>query len=340
LVMQALKKNPNHVKALWLAATAFYEKKEYPQTLKYYESLRDQFPKGSDNYIQMVKNIGEVKSLMGMSTEAEVAEIRAAESAKANISVSGRVTIDPSVAGQYAPTDTVFIYARAVSGPKMPLAIIKTTADKLPLDYKLDDSMAMNPQMTLSSQSQVIVSARISKAGSAMPQPGDLQGVSQPVAVGSDAVNINIYEKISGNAAAMGAAGPAAMMAANSANSGAAAAGNARITGTVSLDPTLQSRVKPEDTLFIFARAGSGPRMPLAVLRKQVKDLPVTFTLDDSLSMSPQFSLSKFAGDVLVGARISKTGDAIPKPGDLQGTSSLIKVGSEGVKILINSAVP
>ena len=79
--------------------------------------------------------------------------------------------------------------------------------------------------------------------------------------------------------------------------------------------------------------------MPLAVIRKQVKDLPLKFTLDDSKSMSPQFTLSKFS-DVIVGARISKTGDAIAQPGDLQGLSSVIKVGTEDLRLMINSAVP
>jgi len=341
LVMQALQINPKHTKALWLAASAAYEKKDYQQTLNYYGTLRDLFPRGSENYVQMVKNITEVKSLMGMNTDAEIAEIQAAEAANANKSVSGRVTIDPSVAGQYAPEDTVFIYARAVTGPKMPLAIMQVKASDLPMDFKLDDSMAMNPQMKLSSQSQVVVSARITKSGSATPQPGDIQGVSDPVEVGSDAVSINIYEKVTGSAAGGPMGGPAAMMAANAANNAATSGGNgqSKVSGSVSLDPNLQSRVNPEDTVFVFARASAGPRMPLAVLRKQVKDLPLTFTLDDSMSMSPQFSLSKFS-DIVVGARVSRTGDAIPKSGDLQGTTSVIKVGTEGLKIIIDSAVP
>jgi len=343
LVHQALKIQPHHIKALWLAATAAYENKQFDQTLKYYETLRDQFPKGSDNYVQMIKNIGEVKSLMGLSTDSEVAELKSIEANKATMKVSGKVDIDPSLKGQYSPTDTVFIYARATSGPKMPLAIIRTTADKLPMEYALDDSMAMNPSLTLSSQKEVIVSARISKSGSAMPQPGDLQGTSSVVAVGAENIDINIKDKVSGSAAGAPAMGPAAMMAAAGAsgggNAGAGGNGNASVSGTVSLDPTLQSRVKPSDTVFIFAKASAGPRMPLAVLRKQVKDLPITFKLDDSMSMSPQFSLSGFS-DVIVGARISSSGDAIPSPGDLQGTTSVIKVGSQGLNIIINSAVP
>ncbi|MEE9343704.1 MAG: c-type cytochrome biogenesis protein CcmI, partial [Gammaproteobacteria bacterium] len=80
----------------------------------------------------------------------------------------------------------------------------------------------------------------------------------------------------------------------------------ASIQVSVSLDPALQEKASPEDTLFIFARAVKGPRMPLAIVKKQVKDLPVTVTLDDSQAMSPQMVLSRFP-DVSIGARISKT---------------------------------
>ena len=115
----------------------------------------------------------------------------------------------------------------------------------------------------------------------------------------------------------------------------------ASVSGEVRLAPDLAAKVAPEDTVFIFARAAEGPRMPLAILRKQVKDLPVQFTLDDSLAMSPAAKLSS-AARVVVGARISKSGDAIPRAGDLQGLSALLVPGSpgaSGLKIEINQSV-
>jgi cytochrome c-type biogenesis protein CcmH len=111
------------------------------------------------------------------------------------------------------------------------------------------------------------------------------------------------------------------------------------IAGTVALAPALQGKVAPTDTVYIFARAAEGPRMPLAILRKQVKDLPVTFALDDSMAMSPNFALSNFPS-VVVGARISKSGNAAPQSGDLEGVSPTVKVGMSGVSVVIDRALP
>ncbi len=117
-----------------------------------------------------------------------------------------------------------------------------------------------------------------------------------------------------------------------------AAAGEAKVAGTVSLAPALAAKASPEDTVFVFARAAEGPRMPLAILRKQVKDLPITFTLDDSTAMSPAMKLSNFP-QVIVGARVSKSGNAMPQPGDLQGLSQPVAIGSSGLKIVIGEEV-
>ncbi len=113
---------------------------------------------------------------------------------------------------------------------------------------------------------------------------------------------------------------------------------NGSIQGTVTLAAALSREAKPEDTVFIFARAAEGSRMPLAILRKQVKDLPIAFNLDDSMAMSPAANLSK-AGRVTVGARISKSGNAIPEKGDLAGQSAPVTVGANGLKIEIKDIV-
>lgn len=110
------------------------------------------------------------------------------------------------------------------------------------------------------------------------------------------------------------------------------------ITGVVTLAPALVARVQPGDTLFVFARASEDPRMPLAILRKQVRDLPLSFTLDDSTAMAPELRLSG-ANRVVVGARISRTGQAIPAVGDLQGSSAAVAPGAVDLKIEISEVV-
>lgn len=122
-----------------------------------------------------------------------------------------------------------------------------------------------------------------------------------------------------------------------------AAVAGPTVRGTVTLSAALKAQAKPEDTVFIFARnAESGPgasRMPLAIVRKQVKDLPAPFTLDDSLAMGPGMGLSS-AQRVVVGARISRSGQAMPQPGDLEGLSAPVAVGSQGVVVEISKTLP
>ena len=97
-------------------------------------------------------------------------------------------------------------------------------------------------------------------------------------------------------------------------------------------------RVGAGDTLFIFARAAEGPRMPLAIV-KRVAQLPAAFTLDDSMAMSPQTKLSG-ASAVVVGARISKSGNVTPQPGDLVGQIAAVKPDAQGLRIVIDRVQP
>lgn len=112
----------------------------------------------------------------------------------------------------------------------------------------------------------------------------------------------------------------------------------AAISGKVALSPALAGEAAPTDTVFILARPAEGPRMPLAVLRVQVKDLPMQFTLDDSMAMQPQLKLSGFE-QVFVVARVSRSGNASAQPGDLQGMTGVVKPGSKGLSIVIDSVV-
>ena len=110
------------------------------------------------------------------------------------------------------------------------------------------------------------------------------------------------------------------------------------VAGRVALAPALAGRAGPEDTVFILARPAEGSRMPLAVLRKQVKDLPLSFRLDDSMAMAPGTIISKQAR-VVVSARISKSGEAMPRPGDLSGQSAPVAPGATGIEISIDEVV-
>jgi cytochrome c-type biogenesis protein CcmH len=117
----------------------------------------------------------------------------------------------------------------------------------------------------------------------------------------------------------------------------------ARIEVQVSLAPELQTRAKPTDTVFVFARAAEGPKMPLAVVRRQVKDLPFIVALDDSLAMTREMRLSKFP-KVIIGARLSRSGDPTPKSGDIEGLApAAVETGGlpqTPVAVVLDRVVP
>lgn len=130
------------------------------------------------------------------------------------------------------------------------------------------------------------------------------------------------------------ATAPAAAAATTTAAAGAAAS----VAGTVELDAALKAKAGPGDTVMVIARV-SGTRMPVAVLRVRVTELPLKFTLDDSLAMSPQAKLSG-ASEVEVEARISKWGQTKPEPGDLFSSVQTVKVGARGVTLHVGQVRP
>ncbi len=125
----------------------------------------------------------------------------------------------------------------------------------------------------------------------------------------------------------------------NTSSSGENALTDAKIAVSVSLDPALQEKVSPDNTLFIYARATEGPPMPLAIVKKTAKDLPANVTLDDSLALTPALKLSNFK-EVVVLARISSSGQATPQHGDLMGQSDTVMIGKQTqVTITINQVM-
>ncbi len=187
IVERALAADPNNIKALALAGTAAFDRKNYAGAVRHWERIQGLVPPGSEFSDSLQASITEARQLGGMRAAAGKAQAPAAAPAR----VSGTATLAPALAGKVAPTDTVFIFARAVEGPRIPLAVLRRQARDLPVSFVLDDSMAMSPQMKLSGQTRIVVGARVSKTANATPQAGDLQGLSRPVSVGAERVSVH-----------------------------------------------------------------------------------------------------------------------------------------------------
>jgi cytochrome c-type biogenesis protein CcmH len=115
--------------------------------------------------------------------------------------------------------------------------------------------------------------------------------------------------------------------------------GAAAISGMVTVSKDLSAKVSPTDKVFIFAQAPQGPKIPIASLKIDSKQLPYRFKLDDAVSMSPNDKLSNHA-EVMISARVSKSGQAMAQSGDLQGKTGPVKLGQQGVAIVIDTVVP
>jgi cytochrome c-type biogenesis protein CcmH len=143
--------------------------------------------------------IAEARDKMGLPAippRADLAAAAQANKAAAASSISGRVTLVKELQGLVAASDTVFVYATPVTGSRMPVAILRTTANKLPLDFVLDDSLAMNPSVKLSDMDEVTVRVRISKSGQATAQAGDYGVSLTPVKPGSKGLNLMVRDTL------------------------------------------------------------------------------------------------------------------------------------------------
>ncbi len=138
-----------------------------------------------------------------------------------------------------------------------------------------------------------------------------------------------------GGAVAAPASAPAAPV--KAATEGLAGA-SAQVAGKVWLADGLRAKAPPQATLFLYARPVEGSRMPVALMRKKVSDLPFDFSLDDSMAMTPTASLSKQSRVVVV-ARISLRGNVTPAAGDLEGVSAPVALGTKNLKLEISEVV-
>lgn len=226
LIAEALNLDPDYPKALALAGTVEYEKKEFSQAAAFWERLLAVIP-GESQLAQSVResiadarsladkesglqpaqvadaggkiNAGEDKSgnnISDIESQQSVQDVSSSSAESSSLSISGTVAISDAISSSVNPNDTLFIYARAETGPKMPLAILRLKASDLPTVFTLTDEMAMTPTMKLSTFPNVVIEARISKSGQAVPSSGDLQGLSNPVKIGDNNVAIMIDSRI------------------------------------------------------------------------------------------------------------------------------------------------
>lgn len=172
LVQRALEIDPKNLKALALAGTAAFERKEFQKAADTWRRMLELVPAGGEDARAIQGNIDEALALKGGRV------------------LRGEVRLADKLKARASPDDVVFIFARAVDGPPMPLAVLRKRVRDLPASFALDDSMAMAPGAKLSGYPRVVVSARVTKSGNANPGPGDLQGASGAVA--NDASNVRV----------------------------------------------------------------------------------------------------------------------------------------------------
>jgi cytochrome c-type biogenesis protein CcmH len=202
LLDEALALQPDHVKALWLQGHWKYRRADYAGALGNWQRVAAVLPPGDENIATINQQIEQAKNLLAekgivLAAADETAGNDSAQPPAAGSQIHVQVSLDPALSEKVAAEDTVFIFARAAVGPKMPLAIVRKQVKDLPVTVTLDDSLAMSPAMVLSKFPEVTVGARISKSGQAMPQSGDLQGTVTPVSTSGDAsIELNIDSAI------------------------------------------------------------------------------------------------------------------------------------------------
>jgi len=196
LIQAALEQDPQDPTARWLNGMIDFQNNRFQEAADAWQKILDTLEPGSEEAKNLGQMVTEARNRAGQTTTSATAQTPATQpttsektpaqetSATTAASLKVKVSLDPTIAAQAAPEDTVFVFARATQGPPMPLAAQRIQVKDLPADVTLDDSQAMSPALKLSSASQVNVGARVSKSGNATPQAGDLQGVSGPLAVG------------------------------------------------------------------------------------------------------------------------------------------------------------
>lgn len=187
LLNRALKLEPDNLQGLWMRGSAAFEEAKYDKAIADWERLLALLPPGSEEVEAIRGNIAEARSLGGKSapgskTKAPLAGPR----------IEGRVELAPAVADKLAPGDVLMVLAKSGDGNPVPAAVLKVSAKKFPMSFVLDDSLAVTEDQKISKHKNLLVEARISKSGQAMPKPGDLYGKGVPAKPGEKGLVLTV----------------------------------------------------------------------------------------------------------------------------------------------------
>jgi cytochrome c-type biogenesis protein CcmH len=205
LIQKALQLDPNNVKALMLAGTVAFNRKDFAAAVKDWELARANLPPDSDpeSTEQLMAGINEAKRRMGGAPLMAMANAALAESSvpadhppinkrSGSHAITGKVILGPGMEAKSSGADTLFVFAKDPNGPPMPVSIVRATKKDLPFTFRLDDSTSPMPSRKLSDLETVVIVARLSRSGTAMPGSGDLEGMSQPIKPGTEGITIVI----------------------------------------------------------------------------------------------------------------------------------------------------
>ena len=200
LLQRALQINPNQLQALWLAAMAADEQHDLSAALVHLTHLQGLVVDNKEAHQEVTAMIASARSraaTSGITLSPTSSTDTALNRSEPPARLSILVELDPAVEQKVNTTDTLFVYARPISGSKMPIAITRRRAVEFPLRVILDDSLAIMPSQKLSDVEQVEIVARISRTGNAMPTRGDVIGVTRPVTVNTvDTVTVTLSDVI------------------------------------------------------------------------------------------------------------------------------------------------
>jgi cytochrome c-type biogenesis protein CcmH len=189
--MRALELEPDNLNVLWFAGVAEFQAGNYRSSIEHLSRLSEQAKQDPEIDRSLRLYIDKARSALLaageevpgtdeiMGTTAASGDVATAVVAGGEASLQVKVGVSDDVRSRFAAGDAVFVYAKAAAGPKMPLAVQRLTLEQLPATITLDDSMAMMEGMNMSAFGTVVVSARVTKTGSAIAKAGDYIGQSE-----------------------------------------------------------------------------------------------------------------------------------------------------------------